>query len=230
MTWVKICGTTSVADAQLAISAGADALGFIFAPSPRRLTQEAAAEIIEALPQQVAKIGVTVNQSPDELAELARNVGLTAVQLQGNERSGQLCAYRSALQPLTIIKTLQASSVLEGGNDYLDQYLGVSEFFDAVLLDSGSATQPGGTGTPFDWSRLLSFVSRIKETMPVIIAGGLNAKNAADAIRLFQPWGVDVASGVESAPGKKDEAKLRAFVETVRAADHNERKEHTARA
>jgi phosphoribosylanthranilate isomerase len=219
MTWIKICGNTNLADAKLAIAAGADAVGFIFAPSARQITQEAAAEIIEALPTKVAKIGVAVNQSPDYLARLAQNVGLTGLQLQGDEPGDQLWAYRSALQPRTIIKTLQASALLAGDDEFLYQYLGVSEFFDAVLLDAGSATQRGGTGVPFDWNAMVSTVSRIKETIPVIIAGGLSPENVGDAVRLFRPWGVDVVSGVESQTGKKDEAKLRAFIQAVRAVD-----------
>jgi phosphoribosylanthranilate isomerase len=218
MTWTKICATTNLTDANLAVSAGADALGFIFASSPRQIQQEAAAEIIAALPSNIAKIGVTVNQSPEAVARLAQNVGLTGIQLQGDEPGNLLWAYRSALAPRKIIKTLQARQVLAGGDDYLYQYLGVAEFFDVVLLDAGVPGQPGGTGVPFDWNALLPIVSRIKQWVPVVIAGGLNAQNVPEAMRLFEPWGVDVASGVESAPGHKDEAKVRAFVNAVRTA------------
>jgi phosphoribosylanthranilate isomerase len=218
MTWIKICGTTNLGDANLAVSAGADALGFIFAQSPRQIGPQAAAEIIGTLPAKIAKIGVTINQSPEAVAKLAQNLGLTGIQLQGDEPGDQLWAYRSALSPRMIIKTLQARQVLAGGEDYLYQYLGVSEFFDAVLLDAGFPGQPGGTGVPFDWKALLAFVSRIKQSMPVIIAGGLNPENVPDALRQFEPWGVDVVSGVESVAGHKDEAKLHAFVNAVRTA------------
>lgn len=228
MTWIKICATTNLADARASIAAGANALGFIFAPSSRQVTEEAAAEIIEALPPKIAKIGVVVNRSLEDLARLAQNVGLTGVQLQGDEPGDQLWAYRSALAPRTIYKTLQASELLAGGEEFLYQYLRVSEFFDAVLVDAGSGTQRGGTGVPFDWNAMLPIVSRIKETMPVIIAGGLSPENVGDAIRLFQPWAVDLVSGVESAPGKKDEAKLQAFVRAVRAADSGSTTQQTA--
>lgn len=219
MTWVKVCATTTLPDARSSIAAGAHALGFIFAPSARQLTEEAAAEIIEALPPKIAKVGVVVNRSPEDIARLAQNVGLTGVQLQGDEPGDQLWAYRSALAPRTIFKTLQANQLLAGGEDFLYQYLRVSEFLDAVLIDAGSGTQRGGTGVPFDWNAMLPIVSRIKETMPVIIAGGLSPENVADAIKLFQPWGVDVVSGVESSPGKKDEAKLNAFLRAIHSAE-----------
>ena len=217
MTWIKICGTTNLADAQAAVNAGADALGFIFAPSPRETTEETAAEIIDALPARTKKIGVTFNQSPEALAKLAQNVGLTGLQLHGNEPSDQMWAYRSALAPRMIIKTLQAQQVLTAGDDFLYSYLKVAEFFDAVLLDAGTPNQPGGTGVPFDWNALAPIVSHIQRWIPVIVAGGLSAANVGEAIRIFSPWGLDVASGVEIEPGKKDPAKLAGFVAAVRS-------------
>jgi phosphoribosylanthranilate isomerase len=218
MTWTKICGTTSLADAKLAVSTGADAVGFVFAPSVRQIQQETAAEIVEALPAAIRKIGVTVNQSPEAVAKLAQNVGLNGIQLQGDEPADQLWAYRSALSPRMIIKTLQARQVLAGGEDFLWPYLRESEFFDALLLDAGVQGQPGGTGVAFDWIAMAPVVARIKQWTPVIIAGGLTPQNVPDALRVFEPWGVDVVSGVESAPGQKDEAKVRAFVNAVRNA------------
>jgi phosphoribosylanthranilate isomerase len=218
MTWTKICATTNLADAKLAVNAGADALGFIFAPSSRQIQPETAATIIEALPTSVAKIGVTINQSSEAVARLSQNVGLTGIQLQGDEPADQFRAYRMALGSRKIIKTLQARQLLAGGDDYLSQYLGVCEFFDAFLLDAGVPGQPGGTGVPFDWNALLPIVMRIKQYKPVIIAGGLTPQNVPEAVRLFEPWGVDVASGVEREPGRKDEAKVRAFVNAVRMA------------
>jgi len=218
MTWTKICATTNLDDAKLAVSAGADALGFIFASSPRQIQPETAAAIIGALPSDIAKIGVTINQSPDDAANLAQEVGLTGIQLQGEEAADQLWAYRSALGSRKIIKTLQARQLLAGGDDYLSQYLGVAEFFDAVLLDAGVPGQPGGTGARFDWNALLPIVSRIKQRKPVIIAGGLTTENVPEAVHLFEPWGVDVASGVEIKPGRKDEVKVRAFLDAVRMA------------
>ncbi len=218
MTWIKICGTTSLSDANLAIAAGADAVGFVFAPSPRLIPQETAAEIIAALPARVEKIGVTVNEPPESVARLAQNAGLSGIQLQGDEPPDQMSAYRSALATRKIIKTLQAQQVLAGGDDYLYPYLRVSEFFDAILIDAGANGQRGGTGATFDWNAVLPLAARIQQWTRVIIAGGLTSENVAEAIRLFAPWGVDVVSGVESEPGHKDEARLRNFVEAVRRA------------
>jgi len=218
MTWTKICGTTSLADANIAVAAGADAVGFIFAPSPRQIPPDAAAGIIEALPAKIAKIGVTVNQSPDELARLVENVGLTGIQLQGDELGEELHAYRSALRSRMIIKTLHVQQLLAAGDEYLDEYLRAAECIDAVLLDSGTPGQRGGTGTTFGWNAVAPLVSRIKQRLPVIVAGGLTPENVGNAIQVFAPWGVDVVSGVESQPGRKEEAKVRGFVSAVRNA------------
>jgi phosphoribosylanthranilate isomerase len=218
MIWTKICANTNLGDAQMAVSAGAHAVGFVFAPSPRQVNQEAAAEIVEALPMSVAKIGVIVNQSPEDAAKLAQNVGLTGIQLQGDEPGEQMWAYRSALSPRKIIKTLQVQQILAGGDDYLYQYLKESAFFDAVLLDSGTNGQRGGTGVTFDWNAAAPLVAKISQWLPVIVAGGLTAENVPGAIQTFAPWGVDVASGVESDPGHKDETKVKAFVAAVRSA------------
>ncbi len=226
MTWIKICGTTNLADAHLAVNAGADALGFIFAPSPRQIQQDTAAEIIAALPSCIEKIGVTVNQHPEAVAKLAQNVGLTGIQLQGDEPGDQLRAYRAALGERKIIKTLQARQLLAAGKDYLHQYLHESEFFDALLIDSGVPGRHGGTGVPFDWNAIAPLMAYIKSYSPVIIAGGLTPANVSEAIRLFEPWGVDVVSGVEGAPGHKDAAKVRAFVDTVRTASVSQMAEH----
>ncbi len=212
----RSCGTTNLADgANLPSTPERMRWDLSSPPAHGRSSRKAAAEIVEALPAAIRKIGVTVNQSPEAVAKLAQNVGLTGIQLQGDEAADQLRAYRSALAPRKIVKTLQARQVLAGGEDYLWQYLRESEFFDALLLDAGVPGQPGGTGVPFDWNAMApSLVARIKQWIPVIIAGGLTADNVPDALRLFEPWGVDVVSGVESCSRpQKDEAKVRAFVE-----------------
>ena len=220
MTWIKICATTSLRDAQASVAARANALGFIFAPSPRRIETSAAAEIIAALPAEVEKVGVFVNQTPERIAEIAQEVGLTGVQLQGDEPAHQLAEFRCMLHGRKLIKTLHARELLtNGGAPQLQAYLDAQGSIDAVLLDSGRPEQRGGTGVPFDWQSALPIVQRIKAALPVIIAGGLTAENVGQAIRLFEPWGVDVVSGVEREPGNKDEAKLRSFVAAVRQTE-----------
>ncbi len=216
MTWVKICGTTNLRDAQLSVAAGADALGFIFAPSPRRIEITAAAEVVAALSGQAEMIGVFVNETPMRIAEIVEQVGLTGVQLHGEEEGQSLAGFRRAWGDRKIIKTLHANELLNTGDDRLAEYLSVRDCIDAILLDSGSAQQRGGTGAAYDWERTLPITNEIRRAMPLIIAGGLNPDNVVRAIELFEPWGVDVASGVESSPGKKDEARIRDFIAAVR--------------
>ena len=215
MTWIKICGTTNLDDALASIAAGADALGFIFTESPRRIAPEAAAEIIAALPEAIEKIGVVVNETPGELARVGEAVGLTGFQLHGDEPPDQLPEYRRALFGRKLLKTLQIRELL-GEPRKLHGYLQQRENIDAILLDSGSPAARGGTGVPFDWNAAVPIVKRIKEICPVIIAGGLNPDNVAEAIRVFEPFGVDVVSGVEREIGKKDPGKLRAFIAAAR--------------
>lgn len=217
MLWIKICATTNLDDACAALDAGANALGFILTASPRQISPETAAVIIRELPPSVEKIGVVVNESPDALKHLAETVGLTGLQLHGDEPAEQLPEFRRALGLRKLIKTLQARELLADPGK-LDAYLALHKSYDGILLDSGSAEASGGTGRTFDWSAMLPVVERIKQVVPVVIAGGLNPDNVANAIRLFDPCGVDVVSGVEQAPGKKDPAKLGAFIAAARTA------------
>jgi len=216
MTWVKVCGTTNLHDAQLVVAAGADALGFIFAPSLRRIEIADAAEIIAKLPNGIEKIGVFVNETPAHVAAVTQDVGLSGVQLHGDEPAAQLPEFRRALGERKIIKTLQAGDILNAREKRLVEYLSAHGSIDAILLDSGSARQRGGTGIPFAWEEAVPLAAAIREATPLIVAGGLNAQNVSQALRLFEPWGVDVVSGVEREPGKKDEARLHHFVAAVR--------------
>ncbi len=215
--WIKICATTNLDDALASIAAGADALGFILTGSKRQVTPDQAAAISSALPPQIEKVGVVVNETPEALAILAHQIGLTALQLHGDEPPARLRDYRRTLPGLKIIKTLQARELL-AGPARLDGYLAARDSYDAILLDSGSPAARGGTGVPFDWNAALPLVQRIREVAPVIIAGGLNQDNVGAAIRIFDPFGVDVVSGVELSTGKKDPAKLRDFIAAARAA------------
>jgi phosphoribosylanthranilate isomerase len=214
--WVKVCGTTTLHDAQLSVAAGANALGFIFASSPRRVEVAAAAEIVGALSGQAEVIGVFVNESPARVAQIANDVGLSGVQLHGNEAPAQIADFRRELGQRKIIKALSVSRLQNNSDSRLEDYLNAHDSFDAILLDSSSPQQRGGTGIPFDWEDAVGIAKSIRDRMPLIVAGGLNSGNVARAIELFQPWGVDVVSGVESAPGTKDETKLRDFMSAVR--------------
>jgi phosphoribosylanthranilate isomerase len=215
MIWIKICATTNLHDAQAAVAAGADALGFIFAPSSRQIEVHRAAEIISSLVNDIEKIGVFVNQTPVQVTDVAERVGLTGIQLHGDEPADQMREYRHAVGQRKIIKTLQARELLNLPGS-LDDYLESRQSIDAILLDAGSPSQRGGTGRTFDWLAAAPIVARVRAQMPVIIAGGLNPENVVDAIRLFAPWGVDVVSGVEREIGKKDEDRLRSFVGAAR--------------
>jgi phosphoribosylanthranilate isomerase len=214
--WIKICATTNLDDACASLEAGADALGFILTASPRQVMPDSAAGIIRELPPSIEKIGVVVNETPESLKRLAESTGLTGFQLHGDEPPAQLAEFRRALGLRKLIKTLQAYEVL-ADPARLDAYLDQSSALDGFLIDSGSPVARGGTGQVFNWSAVLPFVERIKERKPVIIAGGLNPANVADAIRLFAPCGIDVVSGVEHSRGRKDPVKLRALIEAARA-------------
>ena len=175
MIWIKICATTNLPDAQASLAAGADALGFIFAPSSRQIEVEQAAEIISSLTADIEKIGVFVNQTPAQVAEIAEQAGLTGIQLHGDEPADEMEQYRQALGQRKIIKTLQARELLNSPES-LDGYLRSRQSIDAILLDAGSPSQRGGTGQTFDWTAAAPIVARVRAQMPVIIAGGLNSR------------------------------------------------------
>src|SRR5690349_20149504 len=221
MTWIKICGTTNLEDALAAVEAGANALGFVFAPSPRRISPRDAARITAALPPSVEKIGVFVNQSMELVLDTVEKAGLTGVQLHGDEDVRYARQLKQKNGQLRIIKAISLRDVGDGKGKGLavatqDE---AAKAFTALLLDSGSGSRRGGTGSTFDWQEAAPMARLFAKKFPLIIAGGLKAENVAKALRIFQPWGVDVVSGVERAPGEKDPAKLRAFIAAVRAAE-----------
>jgi phosphoribosylanthranilate isomerase len=218
MTWVKICANTNLEDARVAVEAGADAVGFVFAAeSPRRVDAQQVRDIVSQLPPEVEKVGVFVNAPAAEIRSTVKLAGLTAVQLHGEESN----AFAEHLFPEgerpRIYRGLSLKTVFSAasGAGFLR---GKSPVFDAVLVDSGSATQHGGTGLTFDWSRAQPFIRGLRKKYKVIVAGGLTPQNVAQAIDLFRPWGVDVATGVESAPGRKDHDKVRAFIAAVKSS------------
>ena len=206
---VKICGVTNLEDALAAVEAGAGAVGFNFwRPGRRYLAPERAAQIAAALPEGLWKVGVFVDEEVDTVLEIARQVKLTALQLHGAEPP----TYLEQLGSYHKVKAIRMDSGFDAAR--LTEYRSVTAF----LLDGAGAT-PGGTGSPFDWGRAVA----AKKYGHVILAGGLTPENVAEAVRRVRPWGVDVASGVESAPGRKDHTKVRAFVHAARsAADESE--------
>jgi len=191
MVRVKVCGVTNLDDALAATAAGADAVGLVLAESPRQVSPEAARKICRALPPLVSKVGVVVDGPPERAAELIQFCGLDYVQLHGAESEEQV----AALKP-------RAIKALAMGDDPPDPsaYPGAP-----LLLDSAAG---GGSGRSFDWR----LAREIADKRPVILAGGLNPDNVAAAIQAVRPFAVDVSSGVESRPGRKDHAKLEQFV------------------
>ena len=217
MVQIKICGITNLADARAAVEAGADMLGFnFFRPSPRFIEPQAAREVIAQLraelvdrTESVAIVGVFVNESsPESLARLARETTIDAAQLHGDE-SNEFCRELKRLLPeLTIIKVLRA------GDEFEPQEVAAYQV-DAIMLDTPHAKLRGGTGEVFDWN----LARRAQELVPCLfLAGGLSPENVGKAIAEVKPDAVDVCSAIETAPGRKDAGRMKAFVAAVRSS------------
>jgi phosphoribosylanthranilate isomerase len=211
--WVKVCANTSLADAMLAAEAGADAVGFVFAASPRRVTVDQVKTITPGLPASIEKIGVFVDSSFEEIEDAVRACGLTGVQLHsqgGEELAGRLRERFGA--------GLRILHVLHDGPGLAEKAgaLAGNRCVDGILIDSRTATAVGGTGIRFDWDAAESLF--LTGGIRLVAAGGLTPENVEQAIGKLRPWGVDVASGVEASPGRKDAAKVRAFVANARRA------------
>jgi phosphoribosylanthranilate isomerase len=200
VTRIKICGITSVPDALLAVEAGADAIGLIFWARSRRAVDLATAQAItRELPPLISTVGVFVDEDPKAVRSIADAVGLSAVQLHGDERVEDWTRF-----PRPVLKAMPVERYASSPWQHARA---------AVLVDAHDPVTIGGTGRTVDWDG----ARQIAATRPLVLAGGLTAANVADALRLVRPWGVDVASGVEQAPGVKDPARVRAFVQAVRA-------------
>jgi phosphoribosylanthranilate isomerase len=211
---VKICGTTSLADAELALAAGADALGFLIGlayPSDDELEPAAARAIVAALPATAAAVLVTHRDDPGWIARTAREVGCRTLQVHGDLAAGRLAELRALAPGATIVKTIHVT-----GPAALDAAREAARFADALLLDTRNAARLGGTGVTHDWSVSAEIVRAVP--CPVLLAGGLTPDNVGVAIATVRPAGVDVNSGVEDARGHKDPQRLRAFVERARSA------------
>jgi phosphoribosylanthranilate isomerase len=204
MTFIKICGITNVDDARVAIDAGTDALGFNFyQPSPRYISPENAREIIEQLPDSVLTVGVFVNEDTDSLKNIAAQAGIAAVQLHGDE-SPRYCRELAA--------TYEVIKVLAVSDDFDPQAAQVYEV-QAIMLDTRDKTLRGGTGRAFDWS----VASQVNQLVPkLFLAGGLSPENIEEAIEMVNPFAVDACSSLEDSPGRKNEQRMRAFVEKAR--------------
>jgi phosphoribosylanthranilate isomerase len=201
-TKVKICGITSVADGLAAAEAGADMIGLMFAPqSPRLISVHTAAEISRALPPFMLRVGVFVNPDESQVMEAIAACGLNLLQFHGDEPS-DFCT-QFGLMSVKALRVKDADSLFA-----LENYA-----TDAFLLDAYSKAGLGGTGETFNWEMA---IEAQKYGKPIFLAGGLTPENVADAVTTVNPFAVDVSSGVESAPGKKDAGKVRAFIRAVK--------------
>jgi phosphoribosylanthranilate isomerase len=198
--FVKICGITNEDDALLAVAMGADAVGFIFAPSTRQVAAQQVYDITRRLPPEILTVGVFRDEHPQRVIDTVNRSGVKAAQLHGHETVGMVAEVAEQIR--WVIKAVVAGS---------PDAKRVAEYAtDLILVDAPTP----GAGQVFDWS----LVNDIPEGPRLILAGGLDPDNVAQAVERVRPWGVDVASGVERAPGRKDPLKLKAFIERARAA------------
>jgi phosphoribosylanthranilate isomerase len=218
--WIKICANTNLEDARLAAELGADAVGFVFAPSARQVTAAQVAAIVPHLPEGVEKIGVFSSTDAEEISEIVRITGLTGVQLHGGYDlqfarkldeafDGEITIIqvlhwvlgedeKSAIEITAKLKEISAKSVIR-----------------RVLIDTKASGASGGTGLSFEWTAARATLNS-QPQINSIAAGGLHPGNVAKAIQELKPWGVDVASGVEASKGRKDPQKLKEFIDAVR--------------
>ena len=220
--WIKICGITSLEDAEQATAAGADAIGFVFAESPRRVTSEIVRTIVERLSSPVEKIGVFVDASLDEMACAHRAAGLTGVQMHDSHRTANLTDLRArigdASRVLKVIHYGGNAAVFAAELRSFHNSSAKERQQDAILIDTWISGSPGGTGTVFDWAEARANFLEQSPHLQLIAAGGLNPENVRKAIHTLRPWGVDVSSGVEARPGKKDPQRVAEFIHAAREA------------
>lgn len=210
-TRIKVCGITSAEDAKEAIRVGVDAIGFIFVESsPRYISPEKAKEIVTQLPPFIHFVGVFVDKDPIEVEEIIEYCGLTYVQLHGSEDAEYCRKLAHAATPCRLIKAFRVGP--ESKTADFTQYESSVKGF---LLDTYVEGQEGGTGKPFDWS----ITASLGLQLPVILAGGLNPDNVCEAVRTVRPFAIDINSGVELEPGKKDITKLHSLIKSVAVVD-----------
>jgi len=199
--FVKICGTTSEEDALLAVAMGADAVGFIFAPSPRQISPARARDIVRRLPPEVLTVGVFRNELPERVVEVVNASGLRGAQLHGRETPEQAQFVKERVPVLFQAFVAGDPNILHA-RDYRAH---------AILLDSPSP----GSGEVFDWR----LADGVPDGVRLLMAGGLGPDNVSEAIASVHPWGVDVVTGVESSPGHKDPVKVREFIAAAKGAE-----------
>ncbi len=222
--WIKICGNTNLDDAQVAADAGADAIGFVFAPSPRRVTAGHVATIMPGLTDDLTKMGVFDTQNFDDIVLALESAGLDGVQLHGELDFSLAEKLRNQFDSsFFLTQTLHwdlNSDPSRAEQRLRDELRAVARHrhIDAVVLDARTATASGGTGKSLDWARAHDVIAAEAGKMRIILAGGLTPENVAEAIRTLRPWGVDVSSGVERRPGLKDPERVRAFITAARTA------------
>jgi phosphoribosylanthranilate isomerase len=213
--WVKVCGNTNLEDASVSVEAGADAVGFIFAESPRKVTVAQVSAITPHLPATIEKIGVFVAASFADIVQAVTACGLTGIQLHAHHDAAMAARLREHFGPKT--KILQ---VIHYAEDLAAQLKAAQQdrSMDGVLVDSRTATAVGGTGVRFDWQAAQREFFAASSHLRLIAAGGLKPENVAEAIHTLRPWGVDSVSGVEAAPGHKDHERVKAFVRAAKTA------------
>jgi phosphoribosylanthranilate isomerase len=222
--WVKICGNTSLEDAEHAIRAGADAVGFVFAESKRRVTVEQVADITAQLPPTAEKFGVFVEQSIAEIVDIVLAAGLTGVQMhapnleRAEDDAARLREKLGDRRQLRVVQVLHFSAAALDGFEENVARLDRNHAIDAVQIDSRTTDAMGGTGIAYDWRAAQRSLRRAAPHLRLIVAGGLTPENVRQAIQTLAPWGVDVASGVEAAAGKKDPLKVESFISIARQA------------
>jgi phosphoribosylanthranilate isomerase len=218
--WIKICGNTSLEDALVAVEADADAVGFVFAPSPRRVTPAEVAAITPHLPATVEKIGVFVDAALEEIVSTVQLCGLTGVQLHFNAKPELPARLRERLGPeVRILRVIHFSAERAGQHTAQIAEYDQDPHVDAVLVDSRTVAAIGGTGVAFAWEAARTTLFPDANARRRIAAGGLTPANVAEAIAALRPWGVDAVSGVEAAPGRKDPAKVREFIRRAKSAN-----------
>jgi phosphoribosylanthranilate isomerase len=215
--WIKICGNTNLDDAQTASALGADAVGFVFAPSVRQVSAAQVARITRHLPGNVEKVGVFPALDAAEIVAIAEEAGLDAVQLHGGVSLALLRQLQGSFNGrVKLIQTVhwQMDDSGENAEELAGQLRGISEdgVAERVLVDSKVGAAIGGTGVTFDWEASRVVLAEAGAGVKLIVAGGLRPENVGDAIRRLEPWGVDVASGVELKPGTKDPDKIADFI------------------